>query len=403
MILSILIPAYNEEGVIESTICSLYSALSGAFIDHEILVVNDGSLDRTECCLIRLESKVPTLRYINNLGPHGYGYALRVGLDYYRGDAVVITMADGSDSPADVVAYFQQITEGYDCSFGSRFTRGAKVKGYPGLKRIVNRLGNRLVGLFLWSNYDDFTNGFKCYRRHVINSMQPLVSGQFNLTIEMSMKAVASGARYALIATDWRDRDEGVSNFKLSIQSSLYLLTLLYTLLVIHMIPAIAMPARSTVNNGARSASKNHSIYTVLRSWPLGRPFLFIAVGFIGLGVYMLALLALHHFLGITFLLSNLAAIVLAMVNNFALNNVLTYGDRRLSGTAFFVGLFSFAISCSAGALVNIFLADILYHRGFGWAVSGFLGSLVASIFNYVATSRVTWQAKSRGDVDREV
>jgi dolichol-phosphate mannosyltransferase len=244
LLLSVVIPAYNEETVIEATVRSLEATLSRACIDHEILVVNDGSGDGTESLLTRLETEIESLRHENNPGPHGYGYAVRYGLDRYRGDAVVITMADGSDAPADLVAYFNQIEAGYDCAFGSRFTGGPKVDGYPAVKRVINRLGNRLIGLMLRASYGDFTNGFKCYRRCVIDAMQPLVSGQFNLTIEMSIKAVASGASFALVPTDWCDREAGISKFKLLAQSRLYLLTLFYTLTVVRIKPSIARPAR---------------------------------------------------------------------------------------------------------------------------------------------------------------
>lgn len=395
--LSVLIPAYNEEGVIEATVRNLNAALSAASIVHEILVVNDGSEDGTELVLIRLENEVAALRHVTNPGPHGYGYAVRCGLDHYSGDAVVITMADGSDAPADVVAYFRQIEAGYDCAFGSRFTGAAKVKGYPAFKRVLNRLGNRLIGLTLGSEYDDFTNGFKCYRHHVIDSMRPLASGQFNLTIEMSMKAVASGARYAVAPTDWRDREGGNSKFKVLAQARLYLLTLLYTLVVVRVAPALAIPARPAAIRKKRYTGTRYPIVAAVRSWPMGRPALFLLVGFSGLGVYMGVLTLVHYVWGITFIFSNITAVLVAMISNFAFNNVLTYGDRRLKGLAFLAGLLSFAIACSAGAVVNIVVAEKLYRRGLEWGLAGFVGALGGAVFNYVATARVTWGAGRDG------
>src|SRR5438105_2885168 len=93
-LLSVVIPAYNEESVIGGTLRALAARLQE--IDFELLVVDDGSSDRTKETLIDLKRTLPQLRHINNPGPHGYGYAVRYGLASYRGDAVAIVMADGS-------------------------------------------------------------------------------------------------------------------------------------------------------------------------------------------------------------------------------------------------------------------------------------------------------------------
>ncbi len=229
--LSIVVPAYNEEAVIAATLRALIAHLDREQIDYEIIVVNDASRDGTETVLLGLEADFPRLRHIINPGPHGYGCAVRCGLLHFTGDAVVVVMADGSDRPEDVVAYFRKIQEGYDCAFGMRFGPNARVTGYPRFKRVLNRAGNRLVAWSVGSDYTDFTNGFKCFRREVIARIQPLVGAQFNLTIEMSMKAVLSGARFAVVPNSWIERSEGVSKFRVLRLSWMYLLTILYCLI----------------------------------------------------------------------------------------------------------------------------------------------------------------------------
>src|SRR4029077_4729816 len=165
--------------------------------EYELLVVDDGSSDGTRQKLIELERIYPALRHVANEHKHGFGHAVRHGLECYRGDAVAIVMADSSDSPFDLILYYEKIREGYQCAFGSRFIAGARVEDYPRFKWALNRLGNRLIGLLFGQRYSDFTNPFKCYRREVIDRMRPLVSGQFNLAIEMSLKAVTQRASYA--------------------------------------------------------------------------------------------------------------------------------------------------------------------------------------------------------------
>lgn len=227
---SIVMPAFNEEGTVESTLDALTRYLDDRNTRYEILVVDDGSTDGTAAVVRRYEARHPAVRYIHSSGPHGYGFAIRKGLEHYRGDAAVVVTSDGSDSPKDVAAYFDRIEAGFDCAFGSRFIEGATVRGYPRYKLFVNRVANRILGSLLRSSYGDFTNGFKCYRRHVIDTMLPLVSGQFNITVEMSVTATLGGWRIAVVPNDWTQRSAGTSSFKLRRMARPYAATLLYCL-----------------------------------------------------------------------------------------------------------------------------------------------------------------------------
>lgn len=227
---SIIMPAYNEEAVLERTITELVRELEREAIDYEIIAVDDASKDATLSVLQAVAANTPRLRYVTNEGPNGYGHAIRAGLALYRGDAVVVVTADGSDSPRDVVAYFRAIENGADCAFGSRFVKGARVSGYPPFKLFVNRLANALVARLLGTRYDDYTNGFKCYRRCVVESMLPIVSGQFNITIEMSIKAIQGGWTYEVCPTDWTEREAGASSFRLFKLIVPYAATLIYCL-----------------------------------------------------------------------------------------------------------------------------------------------------------------------------
>jgi dolichol-phosphate mannosyltransferase len=232
MMLSIVVPAHNEEGEIERTVLALASALRAARIAHEILVVNDNSSDDTERVLRRLQPQLPELRYINNTGPNGYGFAVRVGLQHYRGDAVAVVMADNSDPPEDVVRFYQTLQErGVDCVFGTRWSRGGKVVDYPLPKLVLNRIANTFIqGLFL-SNYNDTTNAFKMYRRDVIDGLQPLLSHHFNLTVELPLKAMVRGYTYCVIPNSWINRKTGISKLKIGEMGSRYLFIVLYCLI----------------------------------------------------------------------------------------------------------------------------------------------------------------------------
>jgi len=226
--LSVVIPAHNEENRIGTTVREIHAALADARIPHEILVINDNSRDRTEETLKELAYTIPQLRYINNNPPNGYGYAVRAGLAAFRGDSVAIVMADGSDSPADLVAFHRKLVEGYECVFGSRFIRGATVVDYPLPKLVLNRIANFCIRTLFWMSYNDITNAFKLYRRSVIAGLQPLLSYHFNLTVELPLKAIVRGYTYAVVPTAWYNRTEGVSKFRIKEMGSRYLFIVFY-------------------------------------------------------------------------------------------------------------------------------------------------------------------------------
>ena len=146
---------------------------------------------------------------MRNEAPNGFGFAVRAGLEAFRGDAVAIVMADGSDDPRDVVLYYRVLEAGYDCAFGSRFMPGAQVHDYPRLKLLINRIVNAGIRVLFRHGYNDTTNAFKAYRREVIENVQPLLSHHFNLTVELPLKAIVRGFSYAIVPTSWTNRAAG--------------------------------------------------------------------------------------------------------------------------------------------------------------------------------------------------
>jgi dolichol-phosphate mannosyltransferase len=232
MKLSVVLPAYNEEGSIEETLQTLYAKLQAEQIDHEIVVVNDNSKDNTLGILTQLQSEIPSLAVHTNHGPNGFGYAIRYGLERFSGDCVAVMMSDLSDDPADLVAFYRKmVAENLDCVFGSRFIRGGATYDYPKHKYIINRLANTLIRLLVGIPYNDSTNAFKMYRKHTIDGLKPFLSAHFNLTIELPLKAITRGYSWAVLPNSWRNRKAGESNLKIKEMGSRYLFILLYILI----------------------------------------------------------------------------------------------------------------------------------------------------------------------------
>jgi dolichol-phosphate mannosyltransferase len=226
--LSVVIPARDEEGCIASTVRHLHLELSLQKVPHEVLVVDDGSQDRTWEILQAEAAQIPEIRAVQNLGPHGVGRAIQRGLEAMTGDAVVIMMADESDDCRDVVRYWQELQTGVDCVFGSRFISGGGVIDYPRIKWLLNRLANLFIALLFRHGLNDTTNAFKAYRREVIEGIQPILSPHFNITVELPLKAIARGYDFSVIPITWRNRRSGKAKLKIQEMGSRYLFIVLY-------------------------------------------------------------------------------------------------------------------------------------------------------------------------------
>jgi len=231
MKLSIVIPARNESRNIGSTVDAVVARCTDAGFPYELLVVDDGSSDATSAEVNRRRDGNASIRLITNTGPHGFGYAIRCGLDHYTGDAVVIMMADCSDSPDDLITYYRVLSEQAECAFGSRWIHSSVVTDYPAFKKPINRLVNNLLMILFGIRYNDITNAFKGYRRSVIDGCRPLISPHFNLTVELPLKAIVRGYSYVVVPISWRNRMIGTSALKLHEMGSRYLFIVLYVLL----------------------------------------------------------------------------------------------------------------------------------------------------------------------------
>ena len=229
MKLSIVIPSYNEEESITETIEEIEKALEKKGIEHEILVINDNSSDNTIEVLEALKKRFSCLRYETNDGPNGFGYAVRYGLEKFNGDCVAIMMADLSDSPEDLIRFYElMIEKKADCIFGDRWSKGGKVIHYPFTKKVINRIANMIIRMVMNISYNDTTNAFKLYKRHTIEGLKPFLSPHFNLTIELPLKAIIRGYSYTITENSWINRKYGKSKLNINEMGSRYFFVLMY-------------------------------------------------------------------------------------------------------------------------------------------------------------------------------
>jgi dolichol-phosphate mannosyltransferase len=258
-LLSVVIPAQNEEGCIASTVEHLHLELRLHGVPHEIVVVDDGSTDGTWSRLQELRQRIPEVLALQNTEQHGFGRAVTHGLDHMRGDAAVIMMADESDDCRDVVRYWTLLNEGWDCVFGSRFVRGGGVIDYPWLKLRVNRMANLFLRGFFGIRLNDTTNAFKAYRRTVIEGCRPLISPHFNLTVELPLKAIVRGYSWTVVPVTWRNRRVGEGKLRIKEMGTRYLFVCLYVWLEKYLSRGDYRKEASLVSSRPRADAAAHS------------------------------------------------------------------------------------------------------------------------------------------------
>ena len=227
--LTVLIPIRNEQENIKIISDEILSKIFCK--NFELLFVNDFSEDNSENELKKLTEKYSQIKYINN-DEKGLGGAISAGIHNSTGKFVCIMMSDSSDTVEDLNKYYEVISgDDLDAVFGSRFIKGGKVVEYPKLKYVLNRLGNLLAKLLLWTDLNDFTNGFKIYKKDALLGLYPLVSEGFNIFFELPLKTIIRGYKYKIIPISYYNRTVGEAKFKIQELGSKYLFTLLYCFL----------------------------------------------------------------------------------------------------------------------------------------------------------------------------
>jgi len=257
-LLTVVIPARDEEGCIARTVEHLHLELDLNKIPHEIVVVDDGSSDDTWRILQELSGKFSALRPVQNNGAHGFGRAIVKGIDHGRGDAVVIMMADESDDCRDVVNYWLLLNQGWDCVFGSRFVKGGGVIDYPWFKLRMNRMVNLFIKTIFGIPHNDITNAFKAYRRAALDGCRPFLSPHFNLTVELPLKALVRGYSWTTMPITWRNRRTGVPKLKLKEMGSRYFFIVAYVWLEKYFSRGDYLKSEDKSQKTTQSSDENH-------------------------------------------------------------------------------------------------------------------------------------------------
>ena len=163
--LSIIIPAYNEEALIGSTLDSLKTYLSARLEKYEIIIVDDGSQDTTATCIQDWKKANPVdLQLFINEQNRGKGFSVQRGVKESRGDIIIFIDADLPYELDAIDDFLGALRNGYDIAVGSRVLPGSQVKGVPVMRYISGQIFSWMVQAVLFSGLPDTQCGFKSFK-----------------------------------------------------------------------------------------------------------------------------------------------------------------------------------------------------------------------------------------------
>ena len=361
--LTLVIPTYNEFDNIVPLIQSIDQLFADTDTHWEILFVDDDSPDGTAEHIRQIALHDDRVRCIQRVGRRGLSSACIEGMLACSSPYVAVMDADMQHDESILTEMLRCIKQdNLDIVVGSRHIAGGSTGELAAHRVWLSKLASYASKLVLKVPLNDPMSGFFLLRRDLINSISHKLSGKgFKILLDI-FSAAGKTIKFAEVPYQMRSRRKGDSKLDSMVIWE-------YAVLLIDKSIGKIIPFRFI---------------------------LFVSVGMVGLLVHFLILGTMFNYLNFSFWESQLAATVIAMTNNFILNNTFTYNDKKLHGLAFFRGLISFYLACSIGAVINVQLAEFIYEHTVPWWVSGLVGAFVGSVWNYAITATFTWKTRSQ-------
>ena len=356
--LSIIVPTFNERANVGVLLERLGSALAGE--RWEVIYVDDNSPDGTAQLLREIARDDARVRCLRRVGRRGLAGACIEGMLASSAPVVAVMDADLQHDEALLPAMLAEIDRGAELVVGSRYIGGgAAVEGLSKARRGISSFATLVSRRLLGVAVTDPMSGFFMVRREVVEEAAPKLSEQgFKILLDL----IASTPRQlhtVELPYQFRERHAGESKLD----------------------SLVAIEFAGLV------------LSKLLGDWLSMRFILFVLVGFSGLAVHLVVLQSLLKTAVVAFGPAQVAATYVAMVWNFFINNQLTYRDRRLRGWGAVRGLLMFCLVCSVGAVANVGVASWIFYssRTSVW-LAGTAGALMGAVFNYAASSALTWR-----------
>lgn len=206
---TILSPALNEEAVIERFIDNARDHLEH---DWELLIVDDGSTDRTPEILTKAAETEPRLRVVTHGSNRGLGAALVTGFQNATGD-VIVTMDADLSHPFELLPVLIKGCETSDAVYGSRYIKGGGMEGVPLMRVLVSRIANMILRIVFATSVTDLTTGLRAYRREAIRDLDVSGTG-FETQLEITVRLIAAGRSISEVPLLLKERFAGESKMR---------------------------------------------------------------------------------------------------------------------------------------------------------------------------------------------
>ncbi|SEQ14655.1 dolichol-phosphate mannosyltransferase [Devosia sp. YR412] len=357
--LAVIVPSYNERDNIEL----LYEKVAIAMGDTpwEMIVVDDDSPDGTADLVNELSRVYANIRCLRRFGRRGLASACVEGMAVTSAPFVAVIDGDLQHDEAILPTMLAKAQAGADLVVGSRFADGGSAgAGLSATRLSGSNFANKLAGMIAGQAVSDPMSGFFLLRREAALKAAPkLASDGFKILIDLIVTSARMGTPLKIEEVGYTFRQRHAGESKMSPLVVIQYLGLWF----------------SKLTNGALPPSF----------------LLFGLVGGTGVVVH-LATLGAFTALGQGFVVSQIAATLIAMAWNFVLNNNLTYADRKLRGTRLVTGFLSFCAICALGGIANISVANAIYAWDHQTFIAGLSGAVMSSVFNYAVTRAFTWK-----------
>ena len=204
-LISIVVPVYNESDSIRLLINEIINVMKSHQLLFELIIVNDGSVDRTSNVLENLSLEIKQLTVINLRKNYGQTAALAAGFDHSNGDIIVTLDGDLQNDPNDIPKLITNINEGYDLICGWRFKRKDKLLN----RRIPSQIANRLIGNVTGIHLHDYGCSLKAFKHEIIKDIK--LYGELHRFLPVL--ANIEGAKIKEIKVNHRSRKYGQSKY----------------------------------------------------------------------------------------------------------------------------------------------------------------------------------------------
>jgi dolichol-phosphate mannosyltransferase len=359
--LAIVVPTFNESGNIQELFNRLSSALQG--IEWEVIFVDDDSPDGTAEHVRLLALHNPKVRCLHRVNRRGLSSACVEGLLSTPAPYLAVMDADLQHDETRLPVMLQALKQSNcDLVVGTRYMEGGGVGAWDESRQLSSRFATWLSQRILGVTLKDPMSGFFMLRREAfMGAVYDLSSMGFKILLDI---VVSSPQKLSFTETPYTFRPRHAGESKLDARVAWDYLLMLADKTLGRYIPT------SLISFGA--------------------------VGSLGVAVHLMTLYACLLLLQLSFTQSQTAAVFIAMVFNFQLNNLLTYRDKQLMGWLWWWGLTKFMAACSLGALANVGVASWLHGGGAGWLWPSLAGILVGLMWNYGATAILVWPQRRK-------